>query len=565
MKTAVIAHYDPDSVWDENFLVMLRVLSEVVDRIIVVTTSARAAALPDALRHVCVVHRPNVGYDFYSYRVGIHLALSSGECDELLLLNSSILILNAARFRTLLRELLQPGRPSPVRGLTESTQFGWHLQSYLLYFELRRLPERWLQDFFGRVEPVNTKFEVVLRYELGLGLAIREKKIPAEAVYRPSPRRRVLGTLAYLRSLTRTQGLRFWLSPAAFQSWRMVNWSHFCAIPLARTYGIAKAELLRTNPHKLPLAPIWDSCAPDMRKSVEQAVKRTCARYAVQRSGLTEIENAREPTGIIKEIVTLPRFRHAGPRVAAVVHLFYFDLFEEILDCLGNILEPFDLYVTTPFEADLPGILDAACRRRQPVSVITTHNRGRDIGPFIALYRTGMLDRYDAVIKLHSKKSGYSNRGAQWRQQLYGALCGDSLTVLRSLRLLREAGCGVVGPARSFLTHARFWGANRDQLARILRACSIPVGPQGPALNFFAGSMFWFTPGALARIHRCPLEVLGFEPENGKQDGTLAHAWERTFCLMARASGYRVSTVELNGNEILESDNQFNCVPVLLQ
>ena len=63
-------------------------------------------------------------------------------------------------------------RISAVRGVTASTQIAWHLQSYLLYFDMGKFPKQWLQCFFAKVQPVNTKFEVVLAYEIGLGKAI---------------------------------------------------------------------------------------------------------------------------------------------------------------------------------------------------------------------------------------------------------------------------------------------------------------------------------------------------------------------------------------------------------
>jgi rhamnosyltransferase len=243
--------------------------------------------------------------------------------------------------------------------------------------------------------------------------------------------------------------------------------------------------------------------------------------------------------------------------------LFYLDLFDEILDGLDNIVEPFDLYVTTPFEADVPRILDAANCRQRGVTVVITRNRGRDVGPFIALFRTGRLDHYDAVLKLHSKKSRYSDNGDFWRSDLLSHLCGDSMTVLRSLRLIRERNCGVVGSVRNFLTNAAFWGANRESLAAILRACSLSSGHEDPSLGFFAGTMFWFTPSALAAIHRAQGDSIAFEQENGKQDGTLAHAWERAFCLIARDAGYYVSSVTLDGRDIFAFDTSQNRVPVL--
>ena len=257
------------------------------------------------------------------------------------------------------------------------------------------------------------------------------------------------------------------------------------------------------------------------------------------------------------------RNRVANSRIAVVVHLFYVDLFDEVLDDLKNIVEPFDLFITTPFEADIPKILEAANLRGQWVAVQLCRNKGRDVGPFVAFYRTGRLDHYDAVLKLHTKKSHYSNQGDYWRRALYKALCGDSMTVLRTLRLIREKGCGVVGPAKYFLTSQEFWGANRECLSKILQNCNVKYEGEYPELAFFAGTMFWFAPKAIAAMHDAKGEVLEFDAENGKQDGTLAHGWERAFCLLARDAGYRVSSATLDGKDIFKFDSSRNKVPVL--
>ena len=76
MKIAIVAHHDIQNSWDKNFLELLRVLSDTADRCIVVTTAKSMDLLPESLRHITLIKRPNVGYDFYSYRVGIYMALS---------------------------------------------------------------------------------------------------------------------------------------------------------------------------------------------------------------------------------------------------------------------------------------------------------------------------------------------------------------------------------------------------------------------------------------------------------------------------------------------------------
>jgi lipopolysaccharide biosynthesis protein len=246
------------------------------------------------------------------------------------------------------------------------------------------------------------------------------------------------------------------------------------------------------------------------------------------------------------------------------LHLFYIELLDEIFDDLDNIVEPFDLYVTTPFEADVPQILAASDRRSHGVKVVLCRNKGRDVGPFLALYRTGCLDCYQAVLKLHSKKSRYSSKGDFWRRELFAPLCGNSMTVLQSLKLIREYGCGMVGPTNYFLTDEKFWGANRKRLGSILAACGLDSKSEQPELAFFAGTMFWFAPNALSAIHRAHAEAVAFEAENGEQDGTLAHAWERAFCLLVREAGFGVSSVMLAGHNIFSVDSSRNQVPVLV-
>jgi rhamnosyltransferase len=84
-----------------------------------------------------------------------------------------------------------------------------------------------------------------------------------------------------------------------------------------------------------------------------------------------------------------------------------------------------------------------------------------------------------------------------------------------------------------------------------------------PELAFFAGTMFWLAPKAMTALHAATGETVEFDLENGKQDGTLAHAWERAFCLIARDAGYMVSAATLDGKDIFNLDSSQNKVPVL--
>jgi rhamnosyltransferase len=542
---------------------MLHILRRKIDKIIGVTTAVKISDFPSDLKTVRLIRRPNIGYDFYSYRVGIHAVLAEYSIEGIFLLNSSFLILNSTLFQDLIETMCDSDRKSGVRGLTASKQFGWHLQSYLIYFDVRNLPTAWLEQFFEKIEPVNSKFEVVLKYEIGLGSALQAEDIACEVIFQPNYFQRVMGAFAFMRSLYNVQGYRVCFTRSFWRARHDLNWAHFGAGDLAKRYGIVKAEFLRSNPHCLKQDVVWGSCEERLRSTITRSIGNTRQFYTVGKDGLSELTSETCSLGIILQIVEGLRYKVANLRVAVVVHLFYIDLFEEIFDDINNIIEPFDLYITTPFEADIPKIFDTAFKRGQSVVVILCRNKGRDVGPFVALYRTGRLDRYHAVLKLHTKKSRYSDQGDYWRRELYKPLCGDSMKVLRTLQLIREHSCGLVGPASYFLTSSAFWGANRERVGRILQSCGVSYACEEPELAFFAGTMFWFSPKALAAIHAANDDAIEFDLENGKQDGTLAHAWERSFSLIARGAGYFVSALELDGQDIFSFDSSSNKVPVL--
>jgi lipopolysaccharide biosynthesis protein len=563
MKTAIVAHFDPASSWEDNFIELLQVLGEIVESIVVVTTAIGIPDLPSDRTNAILVRRPNFGYDFYSYRVGIRLALTQPQASGIFILNSSFLLLDSHRFRSLLEEMSAPSRSTCVRGLTASLQFGWHIQSYLIYFDLRHLDISWVQNHFEKIEPLNTKFEVVLQYEIGLGRALKVDCIDVETMFQPNLLETVAGSLSYMWSLKRSQGWDVLLTAGFWRAWQNINWTHFGAIDLARRFGVVKSEFIRSNPHNLNQNAVWAACEPRLRQQISDSIERSRQFYLPSRSGMTELIIQNEPLDIILKTVTSLSHRLVNAKIAVVLHLFYVDLFDEILDQLINIVEPFDLYITTPFEADVPQILAASERRCIGVKILLCRNKGRDVGPFLALYRTGYLDNYHAVLKLHSKKSSYSLIGDDWRRELFAPLCGNSMTVLQSLRLIRENGCGVIGPSRYFLTNQKFWGANRRRLATILATCSVSSKFEQLELAFFAGTMFWFAPHALSAIYRAHGETVAFEAETGLQDGTLAHAWERAFCLLARDAGFGVSSVALAGRNIFSVDTSQNQVPVL--
>jgi rhamnosyltransferase len=226
-------------------------------------------------------------------------------------------------------------------------------------------------------------------------------------------------------------------------------------------------------------------------------------------------------------------------KVAVVAHVYYLDLLDEILECRSMLPGTVPLHVTVPSDR-----LKEAERLLGHVPGVTIHpceNRGRDIGPFVMLLQSGALDGFDAVLKLHTKRSPHLLDGEVRRKLLFAMLSGEQNAATRTVAMFEEPTTGLVGWEASYRTAPPYWMANearvREVSARMNAAASVHLG-------FFEGSMFWFRPSALAALSDLALSMDDFEFENGQVDGTLHHTLERCFTIAAWSRGFVVRNLQ---------------------
>ena len=237
-------------------------------------------------------------------------------------------------------------------------------------------------------------------------------------------------------------------------------------------------------------------------------------------------------------------------RLAVHLHLHYLDLLEEFIGYLGNIPVPFDLFVTVTQPA--PELATDLGRRFPRVTVLEVENRGKDIGGFIAALNRFDLDRYDLVLKLHSKKSLNFDSyirvvqalfgadvadGASWRRQLLDPVLGSSKAVAAVLGAFRsDPALGMVGSAKFICEAPEADAAMYRELCRRLG-----VKPQ---VLFFAGTMFWIRGAVLERVRRAGFTPADFDPVAlAAVEGTLEHGFERVFGALVADCGYTVGGI----------------------
>ena len=238
------------------------------------------------------------------------------------------------------------------------------------------------------------------------------------------------------------------------------------------------------------------------------------------------------------------RLREIEPpaRVAVVLHLFYAELWPEMLAALRNMPVAFDLFVTLT-----KGVPDAIATEIQAAypdaHLLMVDNHGRDILPFVQLVRSGVLFHYELVCKLHGKRSSWRDGGDEWRKRLMAGVLKDTATVSQILAAFaQDPDLGIVVADGEVFQGREFWVSNEKRLLQLLPA--IGLGASSFEAAFCGGSIFWIRPFLLRPIDFLALDFDDFELEPIPVDGATAHAIERLICIVCHEAGMRI--VETN-------------------
>jgi len=251
------------------------------------------------------------------------------------------------------------------------------------------------------------------------------------------------------------------------------------------------------------------------------------------------------------------------PRILVLAHVHYPELWGDIDERLGRIHEPFDLLVTVT-EGVAESIIPTIARRHRTASIEIVPNRGRDWGPAVFVAGKGLLSGYDAVAKVHTKKSEHRIDGDAWRLELLDGVFESPDAIRRIVDLLSlNRSIGVVIPT-GHLVGTEHWGSDLGIVEAL--AARLPMAFDPDELRFVQGSMFWCRPWLLERLADLNLEWDDFEVEGGQYDGTTAHALERMVGVMCQVAGLDVVEVMDIPRRVreVESSSTFETRPTVL-
>jgi glycosyltransferase involved in cell wall biosynthesis len=229
-------------------------------------------------------------------------------------------------------------------------------------------------------------------------------------------------------------------------------------------------------------------------------------------------------------------------RIAVVAHCFYDEIWHEVSKALRNIPVNFDLFITVP-EDNAKACRLAITRTHPDANILEVNNVGRDIGAFMAVMPAVLERNYSAICKIHTKKG--ITEPETWRYLLLQGVLGSKKQVANILRAFQSyPDLWLVGAREFYLSGPINIGQNLTEVQKIVRGL-FPKGELPEEWNFFAGTMFWVRPEAVARLVPLINDYWEFERYSFVNDGQIAHALERVFGLLPTMAGKRVGLTRI--------------------
>lgn len=265
------------------------------------------------------------------------------------------------------------------------------------------------------------------------------------------------------------------------------------------------------------------------------------ARHPADFSNFVARQGGRQNSGFPDAWRIDPQIPFGAPaRVGVVIHCFYPELLGELYDHLANIPVEFDVVVTNASGEAIPAPEGLANMKN--FACFEVDNHGRDIFPLVQLVNAEVLNPYELILKVHTKRSAwreehtdFNESGDAWKDQFLSDLLGtpervadilDAFAADHALGLITATG-NVVGK--------KYWGGDQRIVEQLMRRIEMAIGPD--ALRFAAGSMYWVRGFVLQGLRAFNLVADDFDEEAGQVDGTTAHAIERIIGIVAEEAG----------------------------
>ena len=238
------------------------------------------------------------------------------------------------------------------------------------------------------------------------------------------------------------------------------------------------------------------------------------------------------------------------PMIAIQVHVFYEDLFKEIINKINVAPFKYDLYITTVSEEKKTiikkNLINSSANHYE---IQIYENKGRDVFPFLKQMKR-KIKNYKYICHIHTKKTAQNKLlGNNWREYMYNNLIGNKEIFLHIIQdfeeneklgfIFPETYYDIIKKIKNFDNINIGLNVNNKIYMNLILKKIFKKFEVGEKLIFPVGNMFWAKTKSIYQIFYINLKI----PEELNQtNDTIMHAIERIWLYLVKLNGYYYKT-----------------------
>ncbi len=185
-KYLIFAHYHSDGLVRKDIIDFLNESKKKFNKIIFISTKVNQTELKKISKKIKVIKRKNIGYDFYSYKIGWEY-LNKIFCKnfvnkKLYFCNSSVLFVNPKKIIGSINKINI--KKDEFWGISRSLEMTHHVQSYFFFFSASLFKNKNILNWWKKIKPLNTHYKIILKYELGLSKLMISNDVKLKSIYK---------------------------------------------------------------------------------------------------------------------------------------------------------------------------------------------------------------------------------------------------------------------------------------------------------------------------------------------------------------------------------------------
>lgn len=535
-RIGVFVFYDKDGIVDDYVIYLLRDLSQVLDRLVIVCNGKLSSDGRDKLETVSsdVFVRKNIGYDAGAYKEAFEKYIGWEELrkyDELVMCNDTFYG-PFWPFQTVFDEMEKQSKLDfwglTVHGKTRGAygELPEHLQSFFLTIRHRLLHATEFVNFWEEVELSEEDVDSIIKgFEANFTYFFENCGFRWAAY--ADTRKTEIRKDAY--SLNHTiynceELISKYRCPIIKR--RAFTWKNL----QATTDGgnTARAMLYIENKTEYDTTLIY--------KHLLRIGNITLLKRNLRWDYILSTQESRTDCEI-KDGSTL-----------VVMHVYYPELMDECLAYIRNVPAGIDVLITTSNYEIVEELKEKFSNiQANFLGVLKAPRRGRDIAAFLIAAREKMLS-YRYVCFTHDKKMSadahYYTLGENFRELILKNVLASENYIRNIITLFEENPClGVLAPPSPFMgaylnALGHSWAVNLDATKELAERLNLNCDLDRRYEPYVLGTSLWFRVEALRPLLEYPFKITDLPEEPLPPDGTISHAVERIFPYVAQSQGY---------------------------